>query len=103
MRERFELVEHLKTEVTEELARYIKDEKAYKELLQKLMVQVSLVAIAVHAKPHGAQRVYTGSQRSTSNRCSLMSRDDSIFFPLTSSNFVKRFSLSAITDLITGS
>lgn len=30
MKERFELVEHLKKEVAEELARHIKDEKVYK-------------------------------------------------------------------------
>lgn len=40
MKERFELVENLKKEVAQELSRHIKDERVYKELLQKLMVQV---------------------------------------------------------------
>lgn len=40
MRERYELVEHLREEVAKALRQHISDEAVHKELLQKLMVQV---------------------------------------------------------------
>ncbi len=42
MKERYDLVENLRTEVAGELKRLIKDDKMYKELLKKLLVQSML-------------------------------------------------------------
>lgn len=42
MKERFELVEQLKVEVSKELSKHIQNEKFHKELLSKLMVQSML-------------------------------------------------------------
>lgn len=41
MKERYDLVEHLREEVAKALRQHISDEAVYKELLAKLMVQVT--------------------------------------------------------------
>lgn len=45
MRERYELVEQLRVEVSKALGMHIGNETVHKELLQKLMVQVRTVII----------------------------------------------------------